>query len=174
MEIRQARPRDAPSLSRVHAETWKATYVGQVPDVLAEERIVKARERDCVTHAVGRVAAGGGVLVVADQQNVFGFCEHGPTEDADDDPSRVGHIMRLYVHPQSQAKGAGKILVEAACERLALDDYDEATPWTLDDPTNRALGFYAHLGWSCEGIRNGERPPDVRYRRRLRVGTACP
>ena len=44
MEIRQARPRDAPSLSRVHAETWKATYVGQVPDVLAEERIVKCVE----------------------------------------------------------------------------------------------------------------------------------
>jgi GNAT superfamily N-acetyltransferase len=167
MEPRQATPADAASLSWVHAETWKATFVGQVPDVLAEERILKARERDWVTYTEQRVAAGGGVLVVAEEEEVVGFCEYGPTEDADDDPSRVGHIMRVYVRPQSQAKGAGRMLVEAACERLALDGYDQATLWTLDGPTNRALGFYAHLGWSCEDVRNGEEPPDVRYRRRL-------
>lgn len=167
MELRPVRPGDAASLSWVHAETWEATYVGQVPDVLAEERILRARDRDWVFHAAQRVAAGGGVLVVAEEEGVVGFCEYGPTEDGDDDPSRVGHIMRLYVHPRSQAKGAGEMLVEGACERLALDGYDEVTLWTLDDPTNQALGFYAHLGWSCEQVRNGEDPPDVRYRRRL-------
>lgn len=167
MELRQATTRDAVSLSLVHAETWEATYVGQVSDVLADERIRKARERDWVDHTERRIAAGGGVVVVVERHEVFGFCEYGPTEDADDDPSRVGHIIRVYVHPRSQAKGAGRILIEAACERLARDGYDQATLWTLDDPTNRALGFYTHLGWSCEDIHNGEDPPDVRYRRRL-------
>lgn len=167
MELRRATPDDAASLSRVHAETWTATYVDQVPAVLAAERIVRAQERDWVTHAERRVTAGGGVLVVTEEQAVVGFCEYGPTEDDDDDPSHVGHIMRVYVHPQSQSKGAGRILVEAACDQLALDGYNEVTLWTLDDATNRALGFYAHLGWSREDVRNDEEPPDIRCRRRL-------
>jgi ribosomal protein S18 acetylase RimI-like enzyme len=167
MKLRDAAPRDAAALSRVHAVTWEATFIGQVPDALAEERIRKAHERDWVIHTQLRVAAGGGVLVVAEDSDVAGFCEYGPTEDADDDPSHVGHIMRLYVHPRSQAKGIGRMLVEAACERLALVGHDEATLWTRDDPSNRALGFYARLGWSRQDVRSSEDPPDVRYRRRL-------
>ena len=167
MELREAAPEDAAALSRVHAVTWEATFVGHVPDALAEARIRKAQERDWVTHTRRRIAAGGGVLVVAEDLDLVGFCEYGPTEDADDDPSRVGHIMRLYVQPRSQARGIGRLLVEAACERLALVGDDEATLWTLDDPSNRALGFYAHLGWSRQGVRNGKDALDVRYRRRL-------
>lgn len=167
MRLRRATPADAASLSLLHAETWKATYVGQVPEALAAERIRVASERDWVTQTERRVAAGGGVLVVTEEQAVIGFCEYGPTEDDDDDPSRVAHIMRVYVRPQSQSKGAGRMLVQAACDQLALDGYDEVTLWTLDDATNRALGFYAHLGWSREEVRNDEEPPDLRYRRRL-------
>ena len=63
--------------------------------------------------------------------------------------------------------GGGKLLVESACARLAGAGYEEATLWTLAAPSNRAHGFYAHLGWTNEGICNSEQPPDVRYRRRL-------
>ena len=167
MRLRSATQEDAASLSLLHAETWKATYLGQVPEVLASERIRRARERDWVTHTERRVAAGGDVLVVTEDQAVVGFSEYGPTEDDDDDPSHVGHIMRVYVHPQSQSKGAGRILVQAACDQLAADDYDEVTLWTLDDTTNRALGFYAHLGWAREDVLNDEEPADRRYRLRL-------
>jgi hypothetical protein len=49
MELREAAPEDAAALSRLHAVAWEATFVGQVPDALAEERIRKAQERDWVT-----------------------------------------------------------------------------------------------------------------------------
>ncbi|CAA9229097.1 MAG: hypothetical protein AVDCRST_MAG20-1137 [uncultured Acidimicrobiales bacterium] len=166
MELRHATAGDAVSLSGVHVETWRATYVGQVPDRHAEERIAVAQERDWVTHQERRVVAGGGVLAAVDDGDVVGFCEYGPTEDDDDDPSRVGHIMRLYLRPQSQSRGAGRMLLEAACERLAARGFDSVTLWTLDDPRNRAIGFYVHLGWSREGVRDDD-PPAVRYRRRL-------
>lgn len=167
MELRHATPEDAASLSWVHVETWKATYIGQVPDEHADDRIVAAQERDWVTHKERRVAAGGGVLVAVEEGDVVGFCEYGPTEDADDDPTRVGHIMRLYLHPRSQSKGSGRMLLEAACERLAADGYDNATLWTLDDPRNRTIGFYAHLGWLREDVCKNVDPPDVRFQRRL-------
>lgn len=167
MEVRVATPGDAAALSRLHAETWEDTYVGQVSDALAHERIAKARARDWAEYREMRTRAGGGVFVLIRDQLVVGFCEFGPTGDADDDPKRFGHIMRLYVHPLHQGHGGGKLLVESVCARLAGDGYEEATLWTLDVPSNRAHGFYVHLGWTNEGIRNGEQPPDVRYRRPL-------
>ena len=167
MEARPATPGDAAALSRIHAETWADTYVGLVPDALARERIAKARGRDWAEHGELRTGTGGGVVVLIQDQDVVGFCEFGPTQDTDDDPRRVGHIMRLYVHPLHQGHGGGKLLVESACAHLAGDGYDEATLWTLEAPSNRAHGFYAHLGWTNDGSRNGEQPPDARYRRRL-------
>ena len=167
MEVRTATPGDAAALSRIHAETWEETYAGQVHDALARERIAKARARDWAEHGDLRTRTGGGVVVLIHDQEVVGFCEFGPTQDADDDPQRVGHIMRLYVRPRHQGQGGGKLLVASTCERLAGDGYEEATLWTPEAAANGAHGFYAHLGWTNEGIRNGERPPDVRYRRRL-------
>lgn len=160
-------PEDAAALSRIHAETWEDTFVGQVPDELARERITRARRRDWTEHVELRTRTGGGVVVLVQDQHVVGFCEFGPTQDTDDDPQRVGHVMRLYVHPLHQGHGGGRLLVESACARLAGDGYEEATLWTLEGPSNQAHGFYAHLGWTNEGIRNRDQPPEVRYRRRL-------
>lgn len=162
-----ARLEDAATLSRIHAETWEDTFVGQVPDALAREGMARTRARDWVEYLALRASAGGGVVVLVEDQHVVGFCEFGPTEDADDDPQHVGHIMRLYVHPLHQGHGGGRLLVESACARLAGEGFEEATLWTLEGSSNRAHGFYAHLGWLNEGVWNGDQPPDVRYRRRL-------
>ena len=107
MEVRVATARDAAALARVHADTWADTYVGQVADGLAYERIAEAGARDWAEHGELRTRTGGGVIVLTRDQHVVGFCEFGPTEDADDEPRRIGHIMRLYVHPQHQGHGGG-------------------------------------------------------------------
>jgi GNAT superfamily N-acetyltransferase len=167
MEVRMATPGEAAALSRVHAETWADTYLGLVPDALARERIARAGARDWAEHGAMRTRTGGGVVVLIRDEVLVGFCEFGPTEDADDDPQRIGHIMRIYIDPRHQGHGGGKLLLESACARLAGGGYEAATLWTLEAPSNRAHGFYAHLGWTNDGIRNDERPPDVRYRRRL-------
>lgn len=167
LEVRGATPGDAEGLSRVHAETWEHTYVGQVPDEMARDRVARARDRNWVEHAERRARRGGGVLVLLADDVVAGFCEFGPTEDADDDGRSVGHIMRLYVHPMHQGRGGGRLLLESACAHLAGDGYVEVTLWTLEAASNRALAFYDHLGWILEGTHNAEAPPDVRYRRRL-------
>jgi len=167
LAVRDAIPGDAEVLSRIHVETWEDTYIGQVPDELAHERVAAARDRDWVEHAARRASTGGGVLVLLDDDVVTGFCEFGPTEDGDDDGREVGHIMRLYVHPSRQGRGGGRVLLESACARLAAGGHVEVTLWTLEATSNRAHGFYAHLGWQLEAVRTAEAPPDVRYRRRL-------
>jgi GNAT superfamily N-acetyltransferase len=149
-----AEPDDAADLADVHAETWVATYVGNVPDDVASVRVARARDRDWRTHAELRARLGGGVLVLLDGGSVVGFCEYGPTEDGDDDPSQVGHIMRIFIRPTHQGRGGGKLLMAAACERMAEQGLASATLWTPEDQWNhRALDFYGSLGWVCEEVR---------------------
>ena len=154
VEIRAAEPKDAAELADVHADTWVATYVGNVPEDVASVRVARARDRDWTTHTDLRVRLGGGVLVLVDNGLVVGFCEFGPTEDEDDDPSQVGHIMRIFIQPTYQGLGGGKLLMVEACEQMASRGFASATLWTPEDQWNhRALGFYRALGWVQEEVR---------------------
>ena len=166
VEVRDAADEDAAALAAVHAETWVDTYVGKVADEVAAERIARARDRDWIQHTELRTQLGGGVVVLTLDGEVVGFCEYGPTEDADDDPRLVGHIMRLYILPAHQGRGGGRLLLEAACRRLADSGFTSATLWTVEDGWNPAHGFYGRLGWDLEDAHQTD--GDIRYRRRLR------
>lgn len=162
VEIRAATPSDSAALASVHAETWVDTYVGKVADELAEERVARARARDWTEHRRLRSQLGGGVLVLAEDGGVVGFCEFGPTEDPDDDPRRVGHIMRLYVAPTHQGRGGGRRLLDAACRRLRELGFESVTLWTAEEEWNAAHGFYVRLGWLLEDAHQTD--GDIRYR----------
>jgi len=120
VEIRAAEAKDAAELADVHADTWLATYVGNVSDEVASDRVARARDRNWKSHTDLRVRLGGGVLVLVDDGVVVGFCEFGPTEDADDDPSRVGHIMRIFIRPTHQGRGGGTLRAGDIRHRLLL------------------------------------------------------
>lgn len=164
MRIRPMEPSDAHEIARIHAECWIATYVGRVPEHVAVERVERARQRDWLDQSRMRVDTGGGVFVASTLTALVGFCEFGPTEDPDEDPSTVGHIMRLYVDPPLQHGGAGRALLEKACEHMGDGGYRSVTLWTPEPSWNAARGFYEHLGWLPEEARNGDDPPDMRYR----------
>ena len=154
MEIRVAEPTDAADLAAVHAETWAATYVGNVPEDVAAVGVGRARDRDWTTHMRLRAQLGGGVLVLVDDGSLVGFCEFGPTEDDDDDPSQVGLVMRIFIRPTHQRRGGGKRLLAAAREQVAQRGFASVTLWTPEDEWNRgALGFYRQLGWVQEDVR---------------------
>jgi len=168
MEVRDATVSDAGALSRIHAQTWEATYARSVSEAAAREGIARARDRDWAAHTELRRLLGGEVLVlILDDGEVAGFCELGPTEDDDDDPRRVGHVMRLYVHPRHHGLGGGRLLLDAARARLAATGHECVTLWTQEDASNRAHGFYAHLGWTREDVHRDDDPDDIRYRRHL-------
>lgn len=98
-----------------------------------------------------RAQLGGEVLVLVDGGSVVGFCEFGPTEDQDDDPSQVGHVMRVFVRPTHEGRGGGKLLMAEACQRMTGQGFASVTLWTPEDQWNhRALEFYRRLGWAQE------------------------
>jgi len=154
VEVRCAEPDDAVVLAEVHADTWVATYVGNVPEDVAAVRVARARDRDWRSHMDFRAQLGGEVLVLVDGGSVVGFCEFGPTEDQDDDPSQVGHVMRVFIRPTHQGRGGGKLLMAEACQRMTGQGFASVTLWTPEAQWNhRALEFYRCLGWVQEEVR---------------------
>jgi GNAT superfamily N-acetyltransferase len=74
--------------------------------------------------------------------------------------------MRIFIRPDYQGRGGGKLLLAAACGEMARRGYTSATLWTPENQWNRrALDFYSHLGWVLEEVRAPG--GDVRHRRSL-------
>ena len=72
-----------------------------------------------------------------------------------------GTIFGIFVHPQFEARGAGRLLMTATEDWLRSHGVKEAWLLTGNDPQLRAYGFYLHLGWiavgaETDGVFSGE------------------
>ena len=83
-----------------------------------------------------------------------------------DDPG-VGHLARLYVHPDSWGRGIGSRLYAVALRDLTDRGFTEVTLWVLEG-NRRARDWYERLGWTqTEGRKTTYAPAyidDVQYR----------
>jgi GNAT superfamily N-acetyltransferase len=149
--LRPAVPDDAYDIVRINAAGWRSAYVGIVPDdVLAaidvDRRSERYRQRmaDDRTNET-RVAVDGGRAV--------GYVNFGPYRDGESLDLSVGEIVAIYVDPDSWGTGAGRLLMQAALDRLAGRGYTEVRLWVLE-ANDGARGFYAHLGFQPDGARS--------------------
>jgi GNAT superfamily N-acetyltransferase len=163
VKIAAARPADGDGLRDLHVATWAVTYRGRVPDAWHRQQLAAHRRRDWAAVVRGQTALGGGVLAARCNAHIVGLCQYGPTEDDDDDASRVGHIHRLYVHPARQRTGVGRALLTASTDRLRETGMSVATLWMLETD-DRARAFYESLGWQADGARKSRPVVDLRYR----------
>lgn len=143
MLIRNATQADVTAIARVHADTWRSTYQGIVPDEhlaqLSYERRAKGWEQ-ILAHAtddntftlVAENASGG----------VVGFANAGA--DRSHDPIYRGELNALYILPAYQQQGLGRQLMSAVGDRLAQMGFTSMQVWVLSD--NPACKFYASLG----------------------------
>jgi len=101
----------------------------------------------------GAVAAGdhGCIALAAEDDAEFvGFVVGGPAVDGDLDPLRVGLIDLLYVAPDRWGGGAGRALMQAALDRMAVLGMRGAVLWTARD-NHRPRQVYARFGWGLDG-----------------------
>jgi GNAT superfamily N-acetyltransferase len=163
VQVRSAEPRDAAALRDLHIETWIATYHGQLPESFYQERLATHRMRDWAELVRSQTELGGGVLITGAGECISGLCQYGSIEDDGDDPSEVGQIDRLYIHPLHQRMGLGRSLLTEATRRLEALGMSAVTLWALE-ADERARAFYERLGWRLDGASNFDGAIDVRYR----------
>ncbi len=128
--VRPACGQDAGAIAGVHVETWQAAYAGLLPqgvlDGLSQRRQTR-RWRRAIHNPEGEL----GQVFVADADGIAGF---GSANRG------TGEITTLYVHPEAQRRGIGRLLFVRMAEFLD----GPVSLWVLDG--NLAAGFYARLG----------------------------
>jgi GNAT superfamily N-acetyltransferase len=141
--IRRGVVDDAKEASRMHAETWRTSYRGLVPDALldglADDRWEngwrRAFESMDPTRAVHVAEIGG---------RIAGFAGGGRARHSAP-PGHVGEVYALYVRPAHQRQGIGRRLLKAAAADLADRGLVPIVIWTLfENPASRA--FYEAQG----------------------------
>ncbi|MEV0199793.1 GNAT family N-acetyltransferase [Nonomuraea sp. NPDC050691] len=172
--IRPATRQDAPALATVQMASWRAAFRGVMTDEyldgLDHEALTKAWEG--LLADAGGPRAGTLAVERADGRGLVGYSRFHPTDDEDDDPTRVGMIGSLYTVPDVWSTGVGKALITAVLDAVASAGYAEASLWVLEGNT-RARSFYERDGWRHDGavvMDRTDRVPITKLRYRKALG----
>lgn len=142
MIIRRATEDDAFNISKCQALGWKTAYKNILPDdflnTILEDRwvepiksILKTDDKD--------------IYVVEVDNKIVGTTTFGNSRDGEN----VGEIYAIYVHPDYQRLGIGKLLMQIAITRLSKN-YNKIFLKTLEQNYN-ARAFYEKLNFVTDG-----------------------
>ncbi|WP_158550762.1 GNAT family N-acetyltransferase [Geodermatophilus sp. TF02-6] len=153
MRIRPAVPDDAAAVAAVHARAGRAAWSSFLGDVLARPEVALWRAR----------VAEPGLLVAERAGRVVGFAR------ADEVTGEVAH---LYVDPEAQGRGTGRLLLDRVLDRLRAAGHRRARLRTEERNTGPRR-FYEAAGWWATGEVlerewRGRRLREVWYERDLR------
>lgn len=141
LEFRRAKPQDAIVISRIYAAAWKKAYIGMVPqeflDTLPENHWVDAFYEWI---KADRFRAD----LLYEGETPVGAVSYGRSSEKMCEG--VAEIQSIYVHPDFQKRGFGRMLLEKAMNELRALSYQSCYVWVLDENIN-AQEFYKHLGF---------------------------
>lgn len=142
MHIRTATVADAPSIAKVHVESWRSTYRGIVPNEFLDSLSYVQRERlwrDILSEPVPDTF----VFVAEDESGtIVGFVSGG--RERSGDTTYTGELYAIYLLEAYQRQGIGRQLTIALVRRLIEAGVSSLLLWVLaENPSRR---FYEALG----------------------------
>ena len=151
MQVRAAVPDDAPAMGRVMVEAWLATHRGQMPNAAWHKRVnewtpdvsAQAWARTLDERAQGRHPRDV-LLVAADDADDLIALVLG-TEADDYTSGSVAEIGALYVRPDRQGQGIGRLLLIEAGHEFASLGFTKLHIGVLT-ANLPARGFYEAMG----------------------------
>jgi GNAT superfamily N-acetyltransferase len=151
MKVRAAVPDDAPAMGRVMVEAYLTAHRGQMPDAPWHKRVnewtpevsTRAWARAFAERARGQHRRDV-VLVATDDANDLIALVSG-TEADDDTSGSVAEIGALYVLPDRQGQGIGRMLLMEAGKELATLGFTTLHIGVLT-ANLPARGFYEAMG----------------------------
>ena len=162
MRIRAAVPQDAPGMGRVMVEAYLSAHHGQMPESAWRKR-VEEWTPDVSARGWARLLAEGAgdggdtrtVLLVAEESSGDLVALVLGTEVEDDESGDIAQIDALYVLPDRQGEGIGRLLLQEAARRLLALGYVRLTIGVLS-ANHPARAFYEAMG----GVAIGQRTFD--------------
>lgn len=142
VSMRGATPDDLPGVLDVFLGCWRQSYRGILPedalDAMTDDRAT-ALWRRVLSSPVGHV-------VLAEDEGSGQTL--GITRFAGD--GATGHVHSLYVSPEAQGRGIGRLLLDHAVDALRQEGADHAFLWVFA-ANQPSIGFYESRGWSADG-----------------------
>lgn len=136
---RAAATADAAAIAAIEVETWRSTYAGILPPAMLvgmdERRRAGSWRRTLAEEP-------DDTLVAVELDAVIGFGSCG-RQRASDLPY-TGEIFTLYVAPDYQGLGHGRLLLTALFQRLVRCGHRSSLVWVLQGNPSRF--FYERLG----------------------------
>ncbi len=139
LDTRRAVPGDAFGISAVHDASWRHAYSGMIPHS-ALEKMVRRRDPKWWARAIRNSTR---ILVMETAGQVVGYATLG----ANRVPAlaQQGEVYELYLLPEYQGVGLGKMLFPAARSELARLGLKGTVVWVLED-NEPAAQFYRNAG----------------------------
>ena len=137
ISVKVAAASDLPGIHEVANRTWPATYAGMIPDEDTATFLEANYSLDRLTFI--HDSMGEGMLVAVNAGEVIGYVMI--TKDRDG----TAQIWAIYVLPEWQRRGAGRLLWKAALERGRQLESDQLVLWVLDG-NEPARQFYERQG----------------------------
>ena len=167
-EVRAATVDDADRLGAILVRSWTTAYRGVMPDPVLERLSIPDRAERWRT-SLGHAGADDPLRrwVVVEGGVVQGYAITGPGQD---DflaaPEGAGELDSLYLDPDAQGRGLGRILLAHAIDDLRSRGFDPLLLWAFR-ANDRARGFYEAAGWVHDAdshwTLDGVPVPVVRY-----------
>ena len=153
---------DKAAISRIYEASWRSAYRGILPqdylDSIPAGYWVPYLEQ-----------AGRNVLVMEEDGQLIGTASYCASRD----PSlpEYGEVVSIYLLPDWQGMGYGRLLLDAAIAELAALGYQDVFLWVLEE-NHRARRFYEKAGFSHaqvfhEDAIGGNTVREIQYRRHL-------
>jgi ribosomal protein S18 acetylase RimI-like enzyme len=139
IEVRRAKPSDAPAIAATHDDAWRAAYQGIIPGAELE-RLINRRGPDWWDSAIRK---GSRVALLAFGNTTAGYANYGRNRARS--LYYDGEIYELYLRPEFQGLGFGRKLFAAARRDLTQSGLQSLVVWALSD-NESAVEFYRSLG----------------------------
>ena len=127
IEIRQAKPADAPAVAAAHDEAWRSAYQGIIPGIELD-KLINRRGADWWESAIRK---GSRISLLAFGNNIAGYANYGRNRARS--LYYDGEIYELYLRPEFQGVGFGRRLFSAARRDLAQSGMKSLVVWALSD-----------------------------------------
>lgn len=141
--IREAAFEDLPDVSRIHVQSWRETYQGQVPQEYLDGMSVSARQQRWEKLFRGGVGEDKNLYVARDEGEAVGFISFGRGRDAR--RPGTGEIYAVYLLKRCWGLGLGYRLFETAISKLRGEGMTSLYLWVLDSNV-RAIAAYERWG----------------------------
>lgn len=170
-DLRSATVDDVKQIAEINVAAWRAAYRGLISD----EGLASLSVESIAKNYVGYLTAPGtSIFLLEEAGEAVGYVHVCLNRDADKDPSKIGEVAAIYVHPTHWRKGYGEELMKKAMEQLRDSAFTELSLWVLEGNT-ATRKFYEKLGLAFDGSKKvdqlrGIEVREVRYCCKLVTG----